>query len=1298
MYKKILLGLSLVIVIIFGLNYSPKAQAVGTDYYFNNAVNTSPATLGNYWLNAGLTIPAVSFPDLEVDNLTIVAGATYTGSPSIRSSATNEGIITGDASFYDSAVNNGTVNGDGTFINDLSENNGTVLSDLIRRYTEAVSPERDFVRPDVWIVVADGCIVDLASASINENNDFEREDGGYFLSGIEPIEKIASNNHIYLFFSDILDTSSVPNINDFSVTVNEDPVLVTNIEITTSKVSLTLDSSTSPGDEVEITYVVNEPAIIDNRNLNISPLVNINIPVLSALGDAPVYGIQVGTKLYISNNHSSSVSVIDILSDTALYSIAVDLYPEMLVLVGNKLYVNNLHSSNVSVIDTETDTVVNAIPVGSGPYFSTVVGTKVYVSNTNTNTVSVIDTSTDTVVATITVGSGPWFSGVVGTKLYVPNINSNTISVIDTVTDTIITTISANVNNAGTNVVPIGTKLYVGGDESMLVIDSLTDSLVEDIEELAGPYFSCKVGSKLYAPNRDNNFISVIDSETDSITSSIVVASSPTTCVVIGTKVYITHDNNLNSTIEVIDSITDSITDTITVGSKPFYATAVGHKLFVSNNNSNNISIIDTTTIPTQLPNLTSFSTTTSDGTYTEGQAINIKANFGQSLLAGSTMTVALNSGGSVVLNNLSGSTLSGTYTIGAGQSTPDLAVTSITSASVTDSTNTYTRTSYSLPSSQAPSGGTLVAENSFITRNLGDSTNIIIGSYQATATGSNPYQITPPITVNGIPYIYVANQGDATVSVIRKNDHTLVATIPVGDEPYGVVPVTISGTTYVYVANTGSDDVSVINTTTNTVVATVDVGVLPYYVTAVGSQVYVTNGRSNTVSVINANTNTVTDTISVGSYPRGIKARGTDLYVANYGDPNYSGGNSVSVINSLTNTVTATIIMPAGVDGPRGVTALGSNVYVANFRSHNVTIIDANTNTVTTTVNVGTGPRGMATVGTDVYVENFEDGTVSVLDTNTNTISSTIHVGSSPSGITAAGTDLYLTRFQDDRMSILNSATGLLRSAFPVISNLGQTTVTPSTAQLTWNTDKATISTLDYGTTTALGSSTSSGLSATSGSQTISSLTAGTTYYYRVTSVDADDNSTISNIQSFTTTNGGGGGISIFPLPPTPPLDPHSEVPDITSPPQDDEPLTPDISATVPATQGPLSRLGSKILLAVEDHGRLWYEYPATLQRYEISTANALRLFKAVALGITNDNLNKIPQAPAPTSTSPLSQRLKNMFLLQVENRGQTWYVDQTGVRHFVSADNLLDLSINLMNGILNKDLEKIPVEELKK
>lgn len=72
------------------------------------------------------------------------------------------------------------------------------------------------------------------------------------------------------------------------------------------------------------------------------------------------------------------------------------------------------------------------------------------------------------------------------------------------------------------------------------------------------------------------------------------------------------------------------------------------------------------------------------------------------------------------------------------------------------------------------------------------------------------------------------------------------------------------------YITNFGSNNVSVIDTATNTVIATIPVGSVPLgvVVTPDGSKVYVANSDDNSVSVIATATNTVTATIPVGSYP----------------------------------------------------------------------------------------------------------------------------------------------------------------------------------------------------------------------------------------------------------------------------------------------------------------------------------------------------------------------------------------------------------------------------------------------
>ena len=97
----------------------------------------------------------------------------------------------------------------------------------------------------------------------------------------------------------------------------------------------------------------------------------------------------------------------------------------------------------------------------------------------------------------------------------------------------------------------------------------------------------------------------------------------------------------------------------------------------------------------------------------------------------------------------------------------------------------------------------------------------------------------------------------------------------------------------------------------------------------------------------------TVTATIPVGTQPSGVAAnpKTNTIYVPNSFD------STVSVINGRTNTVTTTI--PVGSTAiPAGAAAnpKTNTIYVANFDSNTVSVISGRTNTVTATVPV-TGP-----------------------------------------------------------------------------------------------------------------------------------------------------------------------------------------------------------------------------------------------------------------------------------------------------------------------------------------------------
>src|SRR6266480_4336172 len=215
----------------------------------------------------------------------------------------------------------------------------------------------------------------------------------------------------------------------------------------------------------------------------------------------------------------------------------------------------------------------------------------------------------------------------------------------------------------------------------------------------------------------------------------------------------------------------------------------------------------------------------------------------------------------------------------------------------------------------------------------------------------------------------------------------SVVGTLPVGNQPYGVGYD--SGNGYVYVANYNSNNVSMINGTT--VVATVAVGTNLFGVGYdIGSGfVYATNVNSNDVSVLSGTS--VVATIPVGNTPVGVAYNGGNGYI--YVTNQYS--NNVSVINGTTVVASVAVgTLPVGVAYDSG----NGYVYVANYNSNTVSVISATL--VVTTIPVGSLPIGVAYDDGNgyVYVANSVSNDLSVI--NGATVVATVLVGNAPSGV----------------------------------------------------------------------------------------------------------------------------------------------------------------------------------------------------------------------------------------------------------------------------------------------------------
>ena len=281
------------------------------------------------------------------------------------------------------------------------------------------------------------------------------------------------------------------------------------------------------------------------------------------------------------------------------------------------------------------------------------------------------------------------------------------------------------------------------------------------------------------------------------------------------------------------------------------------------------------------------------------------------------------------------------------------------------------------------------------------------------------------------------------------------------------------------YVA-TRSARITLVDTRTETVLANPSTGSQAHAIVAApsGRWLYVANGAAG-ISVIDAGTAVVKDVILVSAgggstlNPNGlaISPDGRRLFVSDNQD-----GGAVAVVDIATKTTLASYArgtgwMPLGVavhpDGRRAyfafadttssgldevrvfdtvalaptappiavgarptavaVTPDGAKVYVSNYLGNSVSVIDAATNTVTTSVAVGLAPAGIAVSpdGTQVYVVNQGLNSVDVINVALDSVIDSLSVGNGPESIAISsdGQRAYVTNATDNTVTQLGGS-----------------------------------------------------------------------------------------------------------------------------------------------------------------------------------------------------------------------------------------------------------------------------------
>jgi len=282
---------------------------------------------------------------------------------------------------------------------------------------------------------------------------------------------------------------------------------------------------------------------------------------------------------------------------------------------------------------------------------------------------------------------------------------------------------------------------------------------------------------------------------------------------------------------------------------------------------------------------------------------------------------------------------------------------------------------------------------------------NFNVGTLSIIDTADNTLVAT--LTVGGNPFgiavhpdgsqAYMTNLfGPEEVKFISSDTHTITGSVPIGNQPTGVA-VTPDGT-LLYVGSRANATVSVVDIATKTVVDAITVGTGPYDVTInpAGTFVYVANTDGNSVSVIDTSSNTVVNTLNVGLSPNDIRFNrsGSRLYITSGFELNEP---KVTVLNASDNSVLATIDFTLAPDGI-AVHPLEDRIYVAS--EGKIHVIDASTNTVSTIIEPPQYTRSIDInpAGTFLYAVTWNvDGIVYAIDTETNQVVGSVTVGEAP-------------------------------------------------------------------------------------------------------------------------------------------------------------------------------------------------------------------------------------------------------------------------------------------------------------
>jgi YVTN family beta-propeller protein len=247
-------------------------------------------------------------------------------------------------------------------------------------------------------------------------------------------------------------------------------------------------ANSSTSGKIYVSFLcVNSVSAINSSTLGVADY--IQVPITSGGSTMSAVTSLDGSLVYVSDDEgpgpsAGNIHVINTATD-AISSFHIDkasydlkLHPD-----GTRLFATNLDDSTVTAVDLTTNTVTATIATGQYPFGMVInnAGTRAYTANYGDNTVSVIDVTSgsptlNSVLNTISVGNVPMDVAVSNddSRLYVSNYNDHTVTVYNTAGDanTLIGTITLPNAPKGLAMQPGSSYLWVllpGAGQAVIV-------------------------------------------------------------------------------------------------------------------------------------------------------------------------------------------------------------------------------------------------------------------------------------------------------------------------------------------------------------------------------------------------------------------------------------------------------------------------------------------------------------------------------------------------------------------------------------------------------------------------------------------------------------------------------------------------------------------------------------------------------------------------------------------------------------------------------------------------------------